>query len=176
MKKSETISLGGGCFWCTEAVYRRVKGVISVTPGYAGGDLENPTYEDVIYKQTGHAEVVKVVFDPIKISLCEILEIFWKIHDPTSPNRQGNDVGSQYRSMILYTNEKQRQIIKNSIHNLEEEGLTIVTEVKKLQRFYDAEIGHAEYYEKNRSQPYCRFVIDPKIKKLRNEFKSYVKK
>ncbi|MDD3647051.1 MAG: peptide-methionine (S)-S-oxide reductase MsrA [Candidatus Dojkabacteria bacterium] len=174
MQNVETIYLGGGCFWCIEAVFRRVKGVVSVTPGYAGGELENPTYYDVVTGKTGHAEVVKVSFDNDEISLKELLDIFWKIHDPTTLNRQGNDVGTQYRSIILYTGNEQKAIIEESLDKLKQKGIGVVTEVKKFDKFYEAEIGHKEYYEKHPNQLYCRFVIDPKIRKFKDKFSKYV--
>ena len=160
-----TLILGGGCFWCTEAAFQMLK--IKVTPGYAGGNTKNPTYDEVCYKNTGHAEVIKVEYSkPITIE--KILDIFFKVHDPTLLNRQGNDVGSKYRSIIFYTTEEQKKkidiFIKSLQNNFEK---PIVTEVKKLDKFYPAENYHKNYYKNNPLQPYCMFVIRPKINKLK---------
>jgi len=167
----ETIVLGGGCFWCTEAVLKMVPGVLKLTSGYAGGSTENPTYEQVCMGNTGHAEVVMVEFDTKKTSLERILEIFFAMHDPTSLNRQGGDVGTQYRSLVLYTSEKQKKAVLEYIDrirvNYEE---PIVTEVAPLLKFYPAEEGHQDYFEKNPHAPYCMMVISPKIKKVRAKF------
>ncbi|ARM75579.1 peptide-methionine (S)-S-oxide reductase MsrA [Acidianus manzaensis] len=172
----ELATLGGGCFWCTEAVYSRVKGVISVKPGYSGGHVPNPTYEDVCTDKTGHAEVVQITFDPSIISYKEILEIFFAIHDPTTLNRQGNDVGTQYRSIILYHNEEQRKIAEEMIKEVEKElGKKVVTELKPFEAFYEAEDYHHNFYDKHRNYPYCKLVIDPKIKKFLKYFPNKVK-
>lgn len=160
------IILGGGCFWCLEAVYQRIEGVISVTSGYSGGEVTNPTYEQVCNGKTGHAEVVKIQFDPKIISLEDILRIFWKIHDPTSLNRQGADVGSQYRSAIYYTNQNQVDVIHSSILNEQKNySNNIVTEVKPLDAFYQAEDYHQNYFNNHPYQGYCQAVIHPKLAK-----------
>jgi peptide-methionine (S)-S-oxide reductase len=168
--KSETIVLGGGCFWCMEAVFNTLKGILSVTSGYAGGFGMNPSYRDVCTGTTGHAEVISVEFNPSEISLQDILEVFFLTHDPTSLNRQGADVGTQYRSIILYTSEEQSENIEAFIEQMKGEyAEPIVTEVKPLQHFYTAEEHHQRYYERNRDLPYCRLVISPKLEKLRKK-------
>ncbi len=165
----ETIVLGGGCFWCMEAVFKRVEGVRSVVPGYAGGHKLNPTYEEVCTGTTGHAEVVKLDFDPEIISLKQILDIFFVAHDPTTPNRQGNDIGPQYRSIILYTSDKQIPIIEEAISKAQQIWRKpIVTEVKPLDTFWIAEEYHHNYFEKHPEKPYCQVVIKPKLEKLIN--------
>jgi len=172
----EVATLGGGCFWCTEAVFKRVKGVIDVKPGYSGGHVPNPTYEDVCTDTTGHAEVVQVTFDPSIISYKEILEIFFAIHDPTTPNRQGNDVGTQYRSIILYHNEEQRKIAEEMIKEVEKEiSKKVVTELKPFEAFYEAEDYHHNFYDTHKYNAYCRIVIDPKVKKFMKYFPDKVK-
>lgn len=169
--KLETIVLGGGCFWCTEAVFLMFPGIFSVTPGYAGGSAENPTYGAVSLGGTGHAEVVKIEYDPKEISFRELLEIFFAVHDPTTKDRQGGDVGSQYRSVILYTGGKQEKEAKECIRKAQKGFKSpIVTELKKLGKFYPAEDYHRHYYEKNRDAPYCMFVISPKVDKIRKKF------
>lgn len=174
--QTESIVLGGGCFWCLDAGYRLIEGIESVTSGFAGGQMQNPTYYDVTSGKTGHAEVVKVDFDSKKISLEDVLDIFWAMHDPTTKDRQGNDVGSQYRSTILYTDEGQLDVIKKSI-----ESITllwddpIVTEVKKLATFYPAEEEHQNYFQKNPERGYCQVIINPKLAKLRAKFTERVK-
>lgn len=163
----ETAVLGGGCFWCTEAIFQRVRGIKSVVPGYAGGQVENPTYRAVCNGDTGHAEVVQIDFDPEVISFKDILEIFWHIHDPTSVNRQGNDIGTQYRSIILYSSDKQRIVAEKSLKEMDESGnfnRSIVTEIVQLVQFYEAEEYHLDYFANNKNQPYCRAIISPKIK------------
>jgi peptide-methionine (S)-S-oxide reductase len=168
--KYETVVLGGGCFWCMEAVFNRLPGVISVTPGYAGGFAWDPSYRDVCTGTTGHAEVVSIEFDPGKISLDDVLDVFFLAHDPTSLNRQGADVGTQYRSIILHTSEEQREKIEDYIDKISDNyDEPIVTEVKPLERFYTAEEHHRRYYERNRNLPYCRLVISPKLEKLRKK-------
>jgi peptide-methionine (S)-S-oxide reductase len=168
--ENETIVLGGGCFWCMEAVFNTLKGILRVTSGYAGGFVMNPSYRDVCTGTTGHAEVISVEFNPSEISLQDILEVFFLTHDPTSLNRQGADVGTQYRSIILYTSEEQREKIEVFIEKMQGEySEPIVTEVKPLQHFYTAEEHHQKYYESNRDLPYCRLVISPKLEKLRNK-------
>jgi peptide-methionine (S)-S-oxide reductase len=165
----EQITLGGGCFWCLEAVFQRIMGVTKVVSGYSGGSVPNPTYAQVCENTTGHAEVVQLTFDNSQISLDEILDIFWHLHDPTTPNRQGNDQGEQYRSVIFYHTDHQKQIVERSMQALTESGVynnPVVTQIQPLENFYPAEDYHQDYYNQNRNQPYCRLIIDPKIKKL----------
>jgi peptide-methionine (S)-S-oxide reductase len=174
----EVVTLGGGCFWCTEAVFDRVEGVLDVVPGYSGGRVKDPSYEEVCTGRTGHAEVVQIIFDPDTLSLSEILEIFFSTHDPTTLNRQGADVGTQYRSIILYHEEEQRKIAEEVIQELEEKGVfdsPIVTLVKPFEEFYAAEEYHKKYYEKNPGQGYCRFVIKPKVNKFVKTSQEYLK-
>ena len=164
---TETAVLGGGCFWCTEAIYKRVRGVTKVEPGYAGGHLPNPTYQQVCDGNTGHAEVIRVEFDPALISYDEILEIFWQAHDPTTLNRQGNDVGPQYRSIILTDSEEQRQAAEASLKAAQVSGTfkrPIVTQIEPLEVFYPAEDYHLDYFANNPNQSYCRVIISPKVK------------
>lgn len=173
MDSLETIYLGGGCFWCTEAVFQRLNGVISVESGYAGGHTKNPTYKEVCSGSTGHAEVVKVEYNPHEISLTDLLEVFFSVHDPTTLNRQGNDVGTQYRSAIYYVNDNQKEIIYSYIDMLKKEKIfdkPITTEVKPINVFYKAENYHQNYYNNNPDQPYCRYVIFPKIEKFEKKF------
>ncbi len=166
----ENIVFGGGCFWCTEAVFSRVKGVVKVICGYAGGKTKNPDYDKVSKGNTGHAEVIMIKYNPKIISFEEILDIFFIMHDPTSLNRQGGDIGSQYRSIILYISEDQKRKAELFIKRIQSNfNKLIVTEIKKLEKFYPAESYHQEYYEKNPNQPYCRLVISPKIKRLTNK-------
>jgi peptide-methionine (S)-S-oxide reductase len=174
----DTVTLGGGCFWCLEAVYRELTGVEKVESGYSGGTVSNPTYEQVCTGTTGHAEVVQVTFDPAIISFREILEIFFSIHDPTTLNRQGNDVGTQYRSAIFYHSEEQKSIAEAMIRELDEAGhwrTPIVTEVAPFTTFYRAEDYHQEYYQNNNRQPYCRVVIAPKLAKFRKQYVTKLK-
>lgn len=172
----EKATLGMGCFWCSEAIFRRIRGIINVQPGYAGGYVPNPTYEMVCSDTTGHAEVVHLTFDSEKISYREILEIFFALHDPTTRNRQGNDVGSQYRSIILYHNEEQKKVAEEMIKRISSAlGREVVTELKQYDVFYPAEDYHREYYERNREKPYCAFVIAPKVNKLLHSFGEKVK-
>ena len=169
----ELATLGGGCFWCLEAVYDRLKGVEQVVSGYAGGAVANPSYEQVCSGTTGHAEVVQLTFDPRVISFQELLEVFFTIHDPTTPNRQGHDVGPQYRSIILYHNPEQRAIAEQTIERLNAARIwdaPIVTEIEPLTAFYPAEAYHQEYFERNPGQPYCQVVVAPKVAKARKEF------
>ena len=177
--QSETIVLGGGCFWCTEAVFDRVQGVLDVESGYSNGETLNPSYEQVCTGRTGHAEVVKLVFDPAQISLREILEIFFVVHDPTTLNRQGNDVGTQYRSGIYYLDEAQKQVAEQVIAEIEA-GKTyrspVVTEVKPLSNYSAAEAYHQDYFLKNPNQGYCAFVVGPKVEKFQKTFASRLKK
>jgi peptide-methionine (S)-S-oxide reductase len=164
----ELATLGGGCFWCIEAIYKLVEGVSTVTSGYAGGRIENPDYQQVCSGTTGHAEVVQLEFDPQVISYQQILDIFFSVHDPTTSNRQGADVGTQYRSIILTHSEEQEDIAKTTIATLQKESVQkpIVTEVEPLKVFYPAEDYHQDYFEKNPYQGYCRIVIAPKVKKF----------
>lgn len=169
---------GGGCFWCTEATFKMMKGVISVVPGYAGGEKENPTYEEVSSGTTGHAEVVKVEYDQTIISYEALLEIFFASHNPTTLSKQGNDKGTQYRSVILYKNELQKDLAEKFIKNLETEKVfesPIVTEVKSMTKFHEAEDYHHDYFAKNPNAGYCQIVIAPKISKLMEHFKYYIK-
>ena len=175
-KNLQQATLGGGCFWCLEAIYQDVQGVEKVVSGYAGGHVPNPTYEQVCGKKTGHAEVVQISFDPDVISHEDLLTIFWRIHDPTTLNRQGNDVGPQYRSIILYHDEAQRATAERSM--AEATGIwpnPIVTEIEPLTDFYPAEGYHQNYYNDNRFQPYCMAVIDPKVRKFRKSFQDRLK-
>ena len=172
-RRSKLVTFGGGCFWCVEAVFRELEGVERVESGYAGGETVDPTYQEVCSGRTGHAEVVQVEFDPEVISLREILEIFFATHDPTTPDQQGADVGTQYRSVILYDSDEQRAVAEEVIAELEAEALfddPIVTEVVPLETFYPAEDYHQEYYSRNPAQGYCRVVIDPKMAKFRAKF------
>ena len=165
--KTEIADLGGGCFWCMEAVFERLPGVISVTSGFAGGTTENPTYQDVCTETTGHAEVTEIEFDPAKISYDKLLEVFWQAHDPTTLNRQGADEGTSYRSIILYRSEKQKlEAEKSKLAAQENFRNPIVTEIVPLKKFYKAEDYHQQYYDNNSSQGYCQVVIAPKLEKL----------
>jgi len=169
----ELATLAGGCFWCLEAVYKELRGVRSVVSGYAGGDVPRPTYSQVCEGTTGHAEVVQVTFDPRQVSFRELLEVFFTIHDPTTLNRQGADVGSQYRSAVFYHSPAQRETAEQTIAELTAAHVwdaPIVTEVKPLTEFYTAEDYHQDYFEKNPFQPYCRAVVAPKVAKLRKHF------
>lgn len=173
MSNTESIILGGGCFWCIEEIFLELKGVDDAISGYAGGHVEDPTYEQVCGKKTGHAEVVKVIFDPDKISKREILEIFFVMHNPTTKNRQGNDVGPQYRSIVLFETEEEKELVEQIIEEFEEKEVwddPIVTEIEELDTFYKAEEYHQRYFRKNPNQGYCNFVIKPKVSKLRKEF------
>lgn len=172
-KNTETVTLGGGCFWCTEAVFSRLKGVISVTPGYSGGVVKNPTYKEVCSGLTGHAEVIQVVFDPSVISFRDLLEVFFSTHDPTTLNRQGADTGTQYRSVIFYHTEEQEETARNVIDALNREKVwstPVVTEVSPFTSFYPAEDYHKAYYANNPNAGYCRMVIKPKVEKLEKVF------
>src|SRR3989338_5080908 len=173
MSDTPTIILGSGCFWCSEAVFLGLKGVISVMPGYSGGNLENPTYEQVCSGKTGHVEVVKVEFNPQDITLKDILEVFFVTHDPTQVGGQGHDSGSQYRSVIFYDNAEQKQAAETIIADLESQKIfvkPIVTEVKPAGEFYAAEDYHKNYYQNHPDQAYCRGVINPKLAKLKEKF------
>lgn len=174
----EMITLGGGCFWCTEAVFQRLNGVEKVVSGYAGGIIKHPTYRQICTGTTGHAEVVQVYYNPEKISLVEILEVFWATHDPTTLNRQGADVGPQYRSAIFYTQESQKEVAQQLKKELNEAGVfeqPIVTEITAFSNFYPAEDYHQEYFNLNGIQPYCQFVIKPKVEKLKKHFAEKLK-
>ncbi len=178
MSQLDTATLATGCFWCTEAIFDRLKGVTSVVSGYAASQVENPSYEAVCSGRTGAAEAVQITYDPSVISYDKLLEIFWHVHDPTTLNRQGNDIGTQYRSAIFYHNEEQHRTALASKEALEKSGAykkPIVTEIAPFTNFYPAEDYHTEYYDRNRYQPYCMFVIDPKVQKLLKEYRSEVK-
>lgn len=178
-KKLETITLGGGCFWCLEAVYDRLEGVHEVVSGYTGGHVPNPTYQQVCTGRTGHAEVVSVAFDPEVVSLADVLRIFFTIHDPTTPDRQGADVGPQYRSAIFYGSDEQKRVAEAVIAELEAGRVwdePIVTQLAPLDRFYPAEDYHQEYFDRNGYQPYCQVVIAPKVAKFRNRFADRLKR
>jgi peptide-methionine (S)-S-oxide reductase len=164
---SARVTLGGGCFWCIEAVYQRIDGIEKVTSGYAGGTTENPTYEEVCTGNTGHAEVVRIDYDPQKISFGELLEIFWQAHDPTTLNRQGADVGTQYRSVILYHDEEQKAVAEESKRRASVRlGRPVATEIERMDVFYIAEEYHQDYFNKNPGAGYCRVVIRPKLEKM----------
>ncbi len=172
----QTIVLGAGCFWCTEAVFLKIKGVLKVTSGYSGGTTQNPTYEQVCTGKTGHAEVLKIEYDPEIVSLDTLLDVFFTIHDPTTLNRQGSDVGTQYRSIILYTTEEQKNIAENFIKNIQKKfDKVIVTEIKQLTNFYPAEDYHQNYYGKNPNNPYCTFQIPGKFAKVSKKFRPNLK-
>jgi peptide-methionine (S)-S-oxide reductase len=176
--KTEIATLANGCFWCSEAIFSRLKGVKSVLPGYSGGKVENPSYDDVCTGRTGHAEAAQIEFDPAVISFEKLLDVFWHTHDPTTLNRQGNDVGTQYRSAIFYHSDKQREIAENSKRKLEARGIykdPIVTEIVPFKKFYVAEDYHKKYYEQNQDAQYCRYVIEPKVYKLLKQYGKYVK-
>jgi peptide-methionine (S)-S-oxide reductase len=177
MAETELATLGGGCFWCVEAPMKELRGVRGVTSGYAGGHVENPTYEQVCSETTGHAEVVQVEFDPDEITYRELLEVFFAVHDPTTVNRQGPDVGSQYRSAVFYHGEEQREVAEALIEEFEREGVydEVVTEIEPLETFYEAEEYHQDYYEKNPNQPYCAVQIPPKLEKVRETFAGKVR-
>jgi peptide-methionine (S)-S-oxide reductase len=171
--KLEKATFGTGCFWCTEAVFDQLKGVQSIISGYSGGNLPDPTYEQVCGGLTGHAEVVQVTFDPAVISYPELLEVFWQTHDPTTLNRQGNDIGTQYRSAIFYHNDKQRELAEHYKRKLDESGAfrgPIVTEVTAFTNFYPAEKHHQDYFAQNPNQPYCAMIIGPKVDKFKKAF------
>ena len=170
---TERATLGGGCFWCLEPIFRELRGVKDVAVGYAGGHVENPTYEQVCGKRTGHAEVVQVEFEPSEISYDDLLEVLFAIHDPTTPNRQGADVGPQYRSIILVHDDAQRAAAERAVAALDASGdfeSPVVTEVVPFEVFYRAEESHQEYWSRNPDVPFCRFVIDPKVAKFRKQF------
>lgn len=180
MKTPSPLSIAtfaGGCFWCLEAVFQRVRGVEKVVSGYTGGVIARPTYEQICAGNSGHAEAVQVYFDPTHISYQQLLSIFWEIHDPTTRNRQGNDIGTQYRSVIFYANDEQRNEAEESKKLLNKSGKysdPIITEIEPLGTFYTAEKYHQNYYNLNRTQPYCRVIIDPKVQKLLKKYSSLV--
>jgi peptide-methionine (S)-S-oxide reductase len=178
--KADTATLGTGCFWCTEAIFDRLDGVLSVTSGYSGGSMANPSYKDVTTGETGHAECVQIVYDTSKITFDELLEVFWQVHDPTTLNRQGGDVGPQYRSVIFYHNDEQKQKAEMYKTELDKSGAydkPIVTTLEPFTKFYKAENYHQEYYELNKnSNPYCSIVIQPKLEKFQKVFKNKLKK
>lgn len=177
--KHEVATFAAGCFWCTEAVFQRLKGVVKVENGYSGGSVPNPTYEAVCTGQTGHAECTQITFDPKIISYKELLEVFWKTHDPTTLNRQGNDIGTQYRSAIFYYNHEQKNLAEKYKRELDDAKIwkdKIVTEINEFKKFYKAEDYHQNYYNRNGNQPYCSFVITPKIEKFKKVFADKLKK
>ena len=178
MKKLETIVLGSGCFWCVEAIFKGLKGVDSLMPGYMGGNKINPTYKDVCTGTTGHAEVIQLKFDKTIISIDEVLAVFWNTHDPTTLNRQGNDVGTQYRSVIFYNTEEQREIAETYKAQLildKTFEFRVITEITQSSIFYPGETEHQDYYELNGSERYCDYIIRPKVEKFREQFKDKLK-
>lgn len=177
--RHEIATLGGGCFWCLEAVFDGLAGVLSVESGYSGGHLPDPTYEDICGGDTGHAEVVRVTFDPESVAYSDILDVFFAIHDPTTLNAQGNDIGPQYRSVIFYHSPAQKAAAEAAIRRLTEAGVfarPIVTEITAAPQFYEAEAYHQEYFERNPRQPYCQYVVSPKVAKFRKQFAARLKK
>lgn len=178
-KNLDTALLGAGCFWCVEAVFQRLEGVESVTSGYSGGHIENPTYEEVCSKTSGHVEVARIVYDTTKLSYDELLEVFWKTHDPTTLNQQGNDKGPQYRSVVFYYNDEQKQKAEYYKKQINDEKLypnPVVTAIEPAQKFYAAENYHQNYYNENPDQMYCRYVVQPKVEKFEKLFKNKMKK
>lgn len=170
---------GGGCFWCTEAVFKSLNGVTSVSPGYAGGEVPHPTYDQVCGGLTGHAEVIRIEYDPAQVTFRTLMTVFFATHDPTTVNRQGNDVGTQYRSIILYTTPEQKEEAETFIKEIEEstkEGSHVVTEVKPFEIFYEAENYHKDYFARNPEQSYCNLIISPKVEKVQKEFAELLKK
>ncbi|MCY4298218.1 MAG: peptide-methionine (S)-S-oxide reductase MsrA [Flavobacteriaceae bacterium] len=179
MKSYEIVYLAGGCFWCTEAIFSSIKGVGNVVPGYMGGSKSSPTYQEVCQGTTNHAEVVEINFDPRKTQLTDILFIFFNTHNPTTLNRQGNDIGTQYRSAIFYTSQEQKKIANQVLKQLDEEKIfesPIVTEVTKSQTFYPAETNHHKFFNNNPENSYCQYIIKPKLDRLREYFTAYLKK
>ena len=177
--KVQEATLGAGCFWCVEAVYQELKGVISVESGYSGGHVENPTYEQICSKTTGHAEVCRITYDPSKTSFSDLLQVFWKTHDPTTPNRQGNDEGPQYRSVVYYHDDAQKDLATSIKADLDSSGAwpdPIVTEIEPLTNYYKAEAYHQDYFTNNPNDRYCAYVIQPKMEKFRKAFKNKLKK
>ncbi|KKW06168.1 MAG: Peptide methionine sulfoxide reductase MsrA [candidate division CPR1 bacterium GW2011_GWC1_49_13] len=175
MAQIETATFAGGCFWCTEAVFRMIKGVEKVTSGYAGGERPSPTYEEVSSGQTGHKEAVQLAFDPQVVSYQELLDVFWKTHDPEQAGGQGADIGSQYQAAIFYHDENQKELAEKSKKGMEKEG-TVTTEILPFQNFYPADEHHQKYFEKNPHAPYCRIVIAPKVEKVEKLFPEKLKK
>ncbi len=178
-KATSVATLGGGCFWCIEAVFDRPHGVQSLESGYSGGHLENPTYEDICSGNTGHAEVIRVTFDPAVVTYRDILDVFFAIHDPTTLNAQGNDIGTQYRSVIFFHTPEQKAVAEAVIRDLTGArtfSRPIVTEVAPAPKFYEAEQYHQEYFERNPRQPYCQYVVSPKVAKFRQQFAARLKK
>jgi len=177
-KNMEFATFGSGCFWCTEAIFQQLKGVESAISGYSGGAVKNPTYKDICSGNTGHAEVIQITFNPYIISFKELLEVFWQTHDPTTLNRQGADVGTQYRSAIFYHSKEQKEmaeVIKEKLDKAEIYKNAIVTEIAEFETFYKAEDYHQEYYDNNKTQPYCNFVITPKLDKFKKVFEGKMK-
>jgi len=175
----ETATFANGCFWCTEAIFQQLEGVVKVTSGYSGGDVANPTYEQVCEKNTGHAEALNIVYDKNKITFDELLEVFWKTHDPTTLNKQGNDVGPQYRSAVFYHNQEQEEKAEKYKEELDKSGAwdkPVVTEISPYKNFYPAEDYHQNYFKENGGQPYCYYVIRPKLEKFQKVFKDKLKK
>ncbi len=176
--KIETATFGNGCFWCTEAIFQQIDGVVSVASGYSGGTVDNPTYKQVCTGNTGHAEVIQITYDPAKVSFSDLLEVFWSTHDPTTLNRQGADVGTQYRSAVFYHTEEQRQLAEQYKKELDASKAfdnPIVTEITPFSKFYKAEDYHQNYYNQNGEQPYCQFVIRPKMEKFKKVFEKKLK-
>jgi peptide-methionine (S)-S-oxide reductase len=174
----EIAIFGNGCFWCTEAIFQKLKGVISVKPGYSGGTKPNPSYEEVCNGNTGHAEVIKIEYDPTQIEYKVLLEVFFFTHDPTTLNRQGNDVGEQYRSVIFYASDDQKTEAEKFIGQLTSESVyssPIVTELKPLDKFFEAEDYHRNYYERNKDKPYCQVIINPKLQKFKQHYSKLMK-
>lgn len=177
-KNMEIATFGSGCFWCTEAIFQQLKGVESAISGYSGGNVKNPTYNEVCSGQTGHAEVIQVKFNPEIITYTELLEVFWQTHNPTTLNRQGADVGTQYRSVIFYHSNEQKKLAETLKRKLDEAKIyndPIVTDITEFDTFYKAEEYHQEYYDNNKAQPYCNFVITPKLDKFKKVFKDKIK-
>ena len=177
-RTSHIITVGGGCFWCTEAIFKELRGVIKVVPGYSGGNVKNPSYREVCTGSTGHAEVIQITYNPELITISEILEVFFMTHDPTTLNRQGPDTGTQYRSAIFYHSEEQKKAAENIIKQYETEKIfemPVVTEITPFKAFYPAENYHHDYFEQNKRQPYCQFVISPKIEKFKEKYKDRLK-
>lgn len=178
-EKTDTATFGAGCFWCVEAVFQQLEGVLKVTSGYSGGNIPNPTYEQVCSKKTGYVEVCQIIYDPSKISFDELLEVYWKVHDPTTPDQQGNDTGPQYRSVIFYNSAEQKNASEKYKDELNKSGAwsnPVITAIEPLKNFYEAESYHQNYYNTNPDQMYCRYVIQPKLDKFEKVFKDKLKK
>ncbi|OGE30987.1 peptide-methionine (S)-S-oxide reductase [Candidatus Daviesbacteria bacterium RIFCSPHIGHO2_01_FULL_44_29] len=179
MENKDIATFAGGCFWCTEAIFKRLKGVEAVTPGYTGGTIESPTYWDVASRQSGHAEAIQLTFNPRVISYEQLLDVFWHMHNPTTLNQQGVDRGTEYRSEIFYHSDEQQRLAEKSKQDIEDSGMYkegVVTKISPAVTFYPAEEDHKDFYEKNRYSPYCMIVIDPKIQKLYKDYKPLLKK